>query len=72
MSSEEFKAWLDEFLPEENLWERTRRETINLWKQAMPDADEESLGKVLDAMEEVSARFGREMIEEYRRDHGGI
>ena len=72
MSSEEFKAWLDELLPEENMWERTRRETINICMQVMPDMDEERIGKVLDVMDEVTARFGRERAEEYRRDRGGI
>ena len=72
MTYEEFKAWLDRFLPEENMWERMRRETICMCKQAMPDADEESIGKVLDVMDEVSARFGRERAEEYRRDRGRI
>ena len=72
MNAEEFKAWLDEFIPEENLWKRMRSETINQCMQAMPDADEERIGKGLDAMEEVTARFGREMPEEYRRDHGRI
>ena len=55
MNAEEFKAWLDEFIPEENLWKRMRSETINQCMQAMPDADEERIGKVPDAMEEVTA-----------------
>ena len=64
---EEFKAWLDELFPEENMWERTRRETICMCMQVMPDADEKRIERVLDVMDEVSARFGRERAEEYRR-----
>ena len=67
MSTEEFKAWLDEFIPEENLWKRMRRETINQCMQAMPDADEERIGKVLDVMEEVIASSGAKCL----RNTGG-
>lgn len=55
-------------MTEENMWERMRRETICMCMQAMPDADEERIERVLDVMDEVSARFGRERAEEYRRN----
>ena len=72
MTDDTLLAWLNELLPEENMWERTRRETISICMQVMPDMDEERIGKVLDVMDEVTARFGRERAEEYRRDRGGI
>ena len=61
------KAWLDELFPGENMWERMRREQMAMCKQVMPDADEKRIERVLDVMDEVSARFGRERAEEYRR-----